>query len=40
MLLDGHNASLTNGVRQVLGLAPKDFADFARHTAESGAWNA
>lgn len=40
MLLDGHNASLTNGVRQVLGRAPKDFADFARHTAESGAWHA
>jgi uncharacterized protein YbjT (DUF2867 family) len=40
MLLDGHNASLTNGVRQVLGREPKDFADFARRTAESGAWNA
>ncbi|MFI2345988.1 NmrA family NAD(P)-binding protein [Streptomyces sp. NPDC019443] len=40
MLLDGHNASLTNGVRQVLGRVPKDFADFARRTADSGAWNA
>ncbi|MFC4607017.1 NAD(P)H-binding protein [Streptomyces maoxianensis] len=39
-LLDGHNASLTDGVRQVLGRAPKDFADFARHTARSGVWNA
>ncbi|WP_406276018.1 NmrA family NAD(P)-binding protein [Streptomyces sp. NBC_00191] len=38
MLLDGHNASLTDGVRQVLGRQPKDFAAFARDAAGSGAW--
>ncbi|MCX4820403.1 NAD(P)H-binding protein [Streptomyces sp. NBC_01142] len=40
MLLDGHNAALTNGVQQVLGRAPKDFAAFAREAAESGVWSA
>ncbi|MEV6397992.1 NAD(P)H-binding protein [Streptomyces sp. NPDC051907] len=39
MLLDGHNAHVTDGVYKVLGRAPKDFADFAREAAESGAWN-
>ncbi|MGW1490192.1 NAD(P)H-binding protein [Streptomyces sp. NPDC002402] len=38
MLLDGHNASLTDGVRRVLGREPKDFAAFARDAAGSGAW--
>ncbi|WP_405603596.1 NAD(P)H-binding protein [Streptomyces sp. NBC_01410] len=38
MLLDGHNASLTDGVRRVLGREPKDFAAFARDAAGGGAW--
>ncbi|TQK50938.1 uncharacterized protein YbjT (DUF2867 family) [Streptomyces sp. SLBN-118] len=38
VLLDGHNASLTDGVRRVLGREPKDFADFARDAAGGGAW--
>ncbi|AZK97444.1 MULTISPECIES: Rossmann-fold NAD(P)-binding domain-containing protein [Streptomyces] len=29
-LLDGHNASTTDGVREVLGREPRDFAAFAR----------
>jgi uncharacterized protein YbjT (DUF2867 family) len=37
-LLDGRNARLTDGVRQVLGRAPRDFADFAREAAAAGAW--
>ena len=39
MLLDGHNASLTDGVRQVLGREPKDFAEVAREAAGAGAWS-
>ncbi|MGW0911532.1 NAD(P)H-binding protein [Streptomyces sp. NPDC002784] len=39
-LLDGRNARLTDGVRQVLGRAPRDFADFAREAAAAGAWKA
>ncbi|MFJ8587502.1 NmrA family NAD(P)-binding protein [Streptomyces sp. NPDC093595] len=30
MLLDGHNASVTDGVRRVLGREPRDFGTFAR----------
>jgi uncharacterized protein YbjT (DUF2867 family) len=37
--LDGHNAYLADGVRQVLGRAPRDFADFARATAATGYWD-
>ncbi|MFD3437793.1 NAD(P)H-binding protein [Streptomyces sp. NPDC058685] len=40
MLMDGHNASTTDGVRQVLGRAPRDFADYARDAAKAGAWGA
>ncbi|MFJ5772848.1 NmrA family NAD(P)-binding protein [Streptomyces sp. NPDC093094] len=32
-LLDGRNARLSDGVTQVLGRAPRDFADYARETA-------
>ncbi|MFF3124976.1 NmrA family transcriptional regulator [Streptomyces sp. NPDC057908] len=39
MLLDGHNATVTEGVKQVLGRDPKDFGAFARAAAQSGAWN-
>ncbi|MFF7247143.1 NAD(P)H-binding protein [Embleya sp. NPDC008237] len=39
-VLDGRNAHLEDGVRQVLGRAPRDFADYARATAAAGTWNA
>ncbi|MCF3120043.1 NAD(P)H-binding protein [Streptomyces arenae] len=38
--LDGRNALLSDGVREVLGRAPRDFADFARECAEAGVWKA
>ena len=37
-VLDGRNAQLTDGVRRALGRAPRDFRDFARTVAASGAW--
>ena len=37
-VLDGRNAHLTDGVQRALGRPPKDFADFARDVAASGAW--
>ncbi|ASQ93679.1 NmrA family transcriptional regulator [Streptomyces sp. 11-1-2] len=37
-LLDGRNARLGDGVHRVLGRAPRDFADYVRETAGSGAW--
>ncbi|WP_121632791.1 NAD(P)H-binding protein [Tropicibacter alexandrii] len=36
--LDGRNAHVTDGVMRALGRAPRDFADFARSAARSGAW--
>ncbi|MFE1288292.1 NAD(P)H-binding protein [Streptomyces sp. NPDC058751] len=39
-LLDGRNSHLSDGVRQVLGRAPRDFTDFAREAAAAGAWKA
>lgn len=39
-LLDGRNAHVSDGVRQVLGRAPRDFADFAREAAAAGTWQA
>ncbi|MFF4182807.1 NmrA family transcriptional regulator [Streptomyces sp. NPDC001691] len=38
-LLDGHNASTTDGVKRVLGREPRDFADFARSAAAAGDWH-
>ena len=35
----GSKAELADGVQRALGRAPKDFADFARETAASGAWH-
>ena len=32
------NSSLTDGVREALGRAPRDFADYARDAAASGIW--
>ncbi|MFF1919653.1 NmrA family transcriptional regulator [Streptomyces sp. NPDC058221] len=40
MLLDGHNATLTEGVKQVLGRDPESFTAFAAEAARSGAWDA
>ncbi|MEV4621615.1 NmrA family NAD(P)-binding protein [Asanoa sp. NPDC049573] len=37
-VLDGRNARTTDGVRDALGRAPRDFADYARDAAASGAW--
>ncbi|MDH6515694.1 uncharacterized protein YbjT (DUF2867 family) [Streptomyces sp. SAI-135] len=37
-LLDGRNAYLSDGVRQVLGRAPRDFTEFARKAAAAGTW--
>ncbi|MFJ9706731.1 NmrA family transcriptional regulator [Streptomyces sp. NPDC101234] len=37
-LLDGRNSYLSDGVQEVLGRAPRDFADFARETAATGVW--
>jgi uncharacterized protein YbjT (DUF2867 family) len=38
-VLDGRNASLTDGVQRALGRPPKDFADFAKEVAATGVWN-
>ncbi|MFF4269616.1 NmrA family transcriptional regulator [Streptomyces sp. NPDC001536] len=37
-LLDGRNARLTDGVREVLGRAPREFGDFVREAAAAGVW--
>lgn len=37
-LLDGRNAYLSDGVREVLGREPRDFGDFARDAAAAGTW--
>ena len=38
-VLDGRNASLSDGVQRALGREPKDFSDYARDVAASGAWS-
>jgi uncharacterized protein YbjT (DUF2867 family) len=38
-VLDGRNAATTDGVRRALGREARDFADFARAVAASGAWD-
>ncbi|MGB3734098.1 MAG: ester cyclase [Ilumatobacter sp.] len=38
-VLDGRNAHLSDGVQRALGRPPRDFADWARDVAASGAWN-
>ena len=37
-VLDGRNASVSDGVRRALGREPRDFRDYARHVAASGIW--
>lgn len=39
-VLDGRNASVTDGVRRALGREPRDFRDYARATAATGVWGA
>jgi uncharacterized protein YbjT (DUF2867 family) len=39
-VLDGRNASLASGVQDAVNRPPRDFTDFARRTAASGAWSA
>ncbi|AZM57977.1 NmrA family transcriptional regulator [Streptomyces sp. WAC 01529] len=36
--LDGRNAMLSEGVREVLGRDPRDFAEFTAEQAEAGTW--
>ncbi|PTY04268.1 NmrA family transcriptional regulator [Opitutaceae bacterium EW11] len=38
-VLDGRNASVTDGVQRALGRAPRDFAEYARQTAATGVWS-
>lgn len=37
-VLDGRNAHLTDGVQRALNREPRDFADYARDVATTGAW--
>ncbi|WP_236788790.1 NmrA family transcriptional regulator [Amycolatopsis sp. GM8] len=37
-VLDGRNASVTDGVRRALGRESRDFGDYARETAATGVW--
>jgi uncharacterized protein YbjT (DUF2867 family) len=37
-ILDGRNASVSDGVERALGRKPTDFADFVRKAAAAGAW--
>ena len=39
-VLDGRNAYLTDGVQRALGHPPRDFSDYARAIAATGAWRA
>jgi hypothetical protein len=38
-VVDGRNASTTDGVRRALGREGRDFADYARDTAATGVWD-
>ncbi|MFE4668005.1 NmrA family transcriptional regulator [Streptomyces sp. NPDC056716] len=37
-LLDGRNAHLSEGIREVLGRAPRTFSEFVRESAAAGVW--
>ncbi|MGH8470606.1 MAG: NmrA family transcriptional regulator [Gammaproteobacteria bacterium] len=39
-VLDGRNASTTDGVMRALGRPARDFTDYVRETAGTGVWNA
>jgi uncharacterized protein YbjT (DUF2867 family) len=38
-VLDGRSAHVTDGVQRALGREPRDFRDFAREAAATGAWD-
>lgn len=38
-VLDGRNASLTDGVQRAIGRAPKDFSIYTAETTATGVWN-
>jgi uncharacterized protein YbjT (DUF2867 family) len=38
-VLDGRNASLTDGIQNALDRPARDFADYARAAAASGVWS-
>ena len=38
-ILDGHNSSLADGVQRALGRPARDFTDYVRRTAATGAWD-
>ena len=38
-VLDGRNSRLCDGVQRALGREPRDFAEYARRTADSGVWD-
>ena len=38
-VLDGRNAHVADGVQRALGREPRDFSDYARDAAASGAWD-
>jgi len=37
-VMDGRNASLTDGVQRALGREPRDFRDYVREAAATGVW--
>lgn len=37
-MFDGRNTAVTDGVQRALGRAPRDFADYAKRAAATGAW--
>jgi hypothetical protein len=37
-VLDGRNAHLTHGIQRALARKPRDFAEYVRDAAASGAW--
>ncbi|NWK47213.1 NmrA family NAD(P)-binding protein [Ralstonia pickettii] len=39
-VLDGRNTQVADGVQRSLGRAPRDFADYVRDAAKTGAWSA
>lgn len=39
VVLDGRNVQVAHGVEEALGRPARDFADYARRTAATGAWN-
>jgi uncharacterized protein YbjT (DUF2867 family) len=38
-VLDGRNASLTDGVQRAVGREPRDFSEYVREAAASGVWS-